>query len=96
MYVLPCENRRLTFPKIPCLDDPGNRRIVDSHYLRGVLKSLNCDIGGTSVSNLVSHGVGHRDRFGNDLKKVEQSSSRPIDERGRVDSRKLSHDLSRA
>ena len=61
-----------------------------------VLEGLSCDIGGTSVSNLVSHGVGHHDRFGNDLKKVEQSSSRQIDERGRVDSRKLSHDLSRA
>src|SRR5687768_17415391 len=34
------------FTEIPCLDDPGDRRIVDSHYPRGILESLNSDFCG--------------------------------------------------
>ena len=31
MCVRPCENSP-TFPKVPGLDDPGDRQIIDSHY----------------------------------------------------------------
>lgn len=64
------QEQPIHLPKIPRLHDLENWQIVYLHYLRAILESLNCDIEGTLASNLGSHGGGHHDRFGDELKKV--------------------------